>query len=300
MKKTFIIIAAVCAALVSCSKDNGLENGNDPAQEIKASDIKLNISVADLGGDTKAAKTGWVAGDKINLWIDDMDVMSLIGDGKGRAELTLTYDGTNWAGSFDEYYATHASGLLHTIKPTGKLNCLYEGSNDISKYSVVISGYDYTFTLPVKVSAPITPLVCYANAGYTYNSVTNILSAEIEVSDWTALTMIQVVVAGLDSSKAEDYTLSCDNMYNMPGIDIYSDSGYVYAVDPGDTDYPTCGVSNSDGVAFCFYDVWDSDGPFKFTLKDGTNTWTYTASKTLTTDASAVKFISIDKSNFGL
>lgn len=289
MKKISIMIAAVCAVFASCSNDNGVVD-NEPAKEIKASDIKLNISVADMGGSTKAAKTGWVAGDKINIWIDDMDVMSMIGDCIGRAELTLTYDGEKWTGAFDEYYATNAAGLTYTIKEAGVLNCLYEGGNKISDWSVAIADKDYTFSAPSNGAAPITPLVCFTQVGYEYDSTTQTLSAKI--GGWFVLTMIQVVVPGLESSKAENYTLGCDNMYNMLGVSVNSEFGDAYA-DYCDTD-PTCGVSNADGVAFCFYDIYDSVEPYTFTLSDGTNTWVYEAGKKeIETSSEKVYFIKL-------
>lgn len=312
MKKTFILIAAVCAALASCTKNNGYLDGNGPAPEIDASDIKLNINIAEIGGGTKAAKTGWVEGDKINIWFDDLDVISLMGDNKGRAELVLTYTSGKWVAVFDEFYKTHTDGdnkfdgLFHTIKENGVLNCLYEGSNNISNYYVAVAGYEYTFT-PGKwiddthIPNNTIPLMCCANVAYSYNSVTKTVTANIRISDWTMLTMIQVVVAGLDNSKASSYTLSCNNMYNLTGVYINGVSGVVYALAPNDTNYPTSGVSNADGVAFCFYDVWDdsANASFMFTLKkDGGSTKTYTTTQTLATDSEVVKFIKISEESF--
>ncbi|MDO5321619.1 MAG: fimbrillin family protein [Bacteroidia bacterium] len=340
MKRTFIIIAAVCAALTSCSKNIGYLDDNGPAPEVHASDIKLNINVAEIGGGTKAAKTGWVEGDKINIWIDDLDVISLMGDNKGRAELVLTYTSGKWVAVFDEFYKTHTDdkneldGLFHTIKDEGVLNCLYEGSNDISNYKVDAANYIYTFT-PVKwvwkcekcgeendfgsdkcakcdeykpdgaapVSNNIIQLMCCAdNVPYTYDGTT--LTATI--TGWTVLTMVQVVVDGLDKTKASSYTLSCDNMYSISSITkTYQDNNGLgdFVVSGYDYDVPTLGVSNKDGVAFCFYDVVDQsgDGPFKFTLNDGTTNYVHTDdTNTLITSSEIVKFIKLDKAYFGL
>lgn len=321
MKKIFILLSVVCAmALVSCSNDDLAEENEKKVT--KWSDIKFDITVADLAGGpaTRAAKKSWEEGDKINIWFDDMDVMSLMYGGlpiaKGLAELTLTYqeDGT-WKPEFDKFYATHISndtgkhdGFFYTIKGEGILHCLYEGSNDISKYGVNASGSDYIFYMPTNNGAPITPLMCWGRcldeknnqipATYTYDEETQTITATID--SWTMLTMIQVVVYGLDSSKASNYTLSCNNMYNVSSIYVNSEEGEFYS--DGETEEPTCGVSNDDGVAFCFNDMVENAEDFVFTLSDGTNTYSYTATpkEPVTTSSDAVKFIKIDKSKFGL
>ena len=61
MKKIFYLLAAAATLLAaSCNKIETTE------QEITPDAIQLNIKVANLTGtpDTKAAKTGWVSGDK--------------------------------------------------------------------------------------------------------------------------------------------------------------------------------------------------------------------------------------------
>lgn len=341
MKKIFILLSAVCAmSFVSCSNDDITEENENKV--INLSDIKFNITVADLAGNpaTKAAKTAWVTGDKINIWIDDLDVMSLKGNNVGRAELTLTYNGSSWDTEFDKFYAEHPTqGLLCTLdkKTTGVLNCLYEGTNDISNYFVNASNSVYTFT-PVKwkcakcgteinpndeecsnpecreenktpASTPtnIFPLMCCAdNVPYTYDEATKTITATI--GGWTMLTMIQVVVPGLDSKNASKYSLSCYNVYNLNSVTKTYQGNGKYGLFYGDTEYsgcPTCGVSNADGVAFCFYDVdeyydptdydpTDYDYTLTFTLSDGKDTWTYDpGSRNFETSSDAVKFIKL-------
>ena len=332
MKKIFILLSVVCAmSFVSCSNDDITEENENKV--INLSDIKFNITVADLSGNpaTKAAKTGWVTGDKINIWIDNLDVISLMGNNVGRAELTLTYNGSSWDAEFDKFYAEHVdeygepNGLSHTLegKTSGILNCLYEGTNNISNYFVYCADDVYTFT-PVKwkcakcgteinpndeecsnpecreenktpASTPtnIFPLMCCAdNVPYTYDKATQTITATI--NGWTMLTMIQVVVPGL-TGDASNYTLSCDNMYTLNSVTkTYQDiNGYgEFCGDyPGD---PTAGVSNKDGVAFCFCDVCDPTEPFNFTLSNGTDTWTYDAGyRDIETSSDAVKFIKL-------
>ena len=64
MKKIIYLFAAAATLLAaSCNKIETTE------QEITPDAIQLNIKVANLTGtpDTKAAKTGWVSGDKIKI-----------------------------------------------------------------------------------------------------------------------------------------------------------------------------------------------------------------------------------------
>ncbi|MDO5446390.1 MAG: hypothetical protein Q4F34_01250, partial [Prevotellaceae bacterium] len=274
--------------------------------------------VANLGGNsgTRAAKTGWEEGDKINIWFDDLDVISLVGDHIGRAELTLTYNGTSWDAAFDEYYAKHPQGLLYTLDDSHApriLSCFYEGGNSIEDYYAVVDNEKvnnytsqpiYKFYPPTKNDVPITPLMCAADhVDYTFDGET--ISATID--GWMMLTKVQVVVSGLNKDNASNYTLSCDHMYNIPYAQkihavVLQNAEYgwfeFYPDDDENLGKPTCGVSNADGVAFCFCDVEDPDGPFTFTLNDGESEKTFTAYTGVETFDEKVKFIKIAAKNF--
>ena len=80
MKKTYILLAAaaILAAAVSCNKD----------QDSTPKGVKVNITVADLNPDTKAVKSGWTSGDKINIWFDRAESLT--------PHLIITYDGSKW------------------------------------------------------------------------------------------------------------------------------------------------------------------------------------------------------------
>ena len=81
MKRIIIAFAAIAAAfsLVSCNKEQ---------IEAPSTELKLNIKVANLDGsaDTKAVKTGWVAGDKLNIWFDETNYTN--------PDLVIKYDGS--------------------------------------------------------------------------------------------------------------------------------------------------------------------------------------------------------------
>ena len=80
MKKAIFMAAALSlAVLSSCTKE--IE------QPSTSTDIKFNITVADVNSATKAIKQDWAAGDKLNVWF--------MFDQQQEPDLVLTYDGAN-------------------------------------------------------------------------------------------------------------------------------------------------------------------------------------------------------------
>ena len=124
MKKIIYLIAAAAAFFAaSCSKIETTE------REQVSGEIKLNIKVADITGDTdtKAAKKGWASGDKINIWFDDWNFTDPVEN--HTPDMVITYDGSAWKVS------SQVSGLSNRLKANGKLTALFEGFNDLSKYT---------------------------------------------------------------------------------------------------------------------------------------------------------------------
>ena len=243
MKKIIIAFAAVVAAL-------SLASCNKAQIETPSEGLKLNITVGDLNGagDTKAIKQGWESGDKLNIWFDQTN--------NTNPDLILTYDGTNW----------NAGTLGKTPNTSGNLIVLYEGYNDWSKYS---HGGSYLYpteyvSIPTNVYAqPIAYTGRRVNSfPYTYES--NTLTANL--SDWKALTKIQIVVKGIPAANASNYALKEPKMTNgvaylgSASIDYSNSMAGGYAL----------GVSNAEGVAFYFFA--HSNGTdvanWTFTLKD--------------------------------
>ena len=124
MKKIYILLASAAALLAaSCNKIEA------PIQDGSSSDIKLNLTVSGFGGsDTKAAKTGWVSGDKINIWFDDWNYSEKVDNPV--PDMIISYDGSAWA------ISSQVEGLSSRLKnPGGNLTAVYEGFNDLSKYT---------------------------------------------------------------------------------------------------------------------------------------------------------------------
>lgn len=241
MKKTILFIAAAFAAFcfTSCEKEQ-MENPSEG--------IRFNITVGSLdGADTKAVKTSWTEGDRLNIWFDETNYAA--------PDLVLTYDGTKWA----------AGELGKTPNASGRLIVLYEGYNDWSKYSHTsaymnprtdafagaVNGYAYAQHMAFTNDSAIA---------YTYES--NTLTANL--NSWKSLTQIQVVISGLDSSKASSYALKEQNMSR--GVVYFSSASITTSM----TTMKGCtlGIPNEDGVAFYFTGSHYNPSSRTFTLLD--------------------------------
>ena len=89
MKKiyTLLFAAAALVAAASCTKTEIVS----PESETAPAKVSININVASLGPESKALKSGWEAGDKIHVYLEDASTYV--------PDFDLTYDGTNWTAS---------------------------------------------------------------------------------------------------------------------------------------------------------------------------------------------------------
>lgn len=283
--KKLISLFAVITALVACSKaDVTVPETEEP----QGTEVKFNITVGDFDSQTKAIKTGWTNGDRINIWFDGISNYAATPD------LILTYDGTAW----------NPGSLNKTPNANGNIIVLYEGFNDISHYQHT-SQYLYPNT-----TLTVENMGCYAqpmaytngsNISYTFES--NTLTANI--NDWKSLTPFQIVVKGLDSSKASAFALNCDNM-RSGALSITNANNGFEKLSQTRGSY-TLGISNSDGVAFYFTEATQFPPyitpDWKFILYDSETglKWAFTAKgKTLTADSRKCQGISINFSKFAL
>lgn len=213
-----------------------VKEASDDAQSI-SSELTIDIAVAGLeGAETKAVKSSWSAGDKLNIWFDGAYWSQL-------PQLVLTYDGASWNGS--EMDAS-------ILKSSGKFHVIYEASN--SEFTTAHNGNYYYFPGQNVIVSGTTaqtfrsvPMSCYQNGvAYTYSD--GKLSAKI--ASWNFMTMLQVVITGLQKA-ASNYALKIDNIdntaayYRNPTTGDFKSSGFSnggYSV----------GVPNEEGVAFYF------------------------------------------------
>ncbi len=303
MKKIIYLFAAAATLLAaSCNKIETTE------QEITPDAIQLNIKVANLTGtpDTKAAKTGWVSGDKINIWFDDWN--NTEPKENHIPDMVITYDGSVWKVS------SQVSGLSARLKANGKLTALFEGYNDLSKYT-----YNYhngEWFNPAKVKLAIatyedvynSPMVAYAQ-GLSYSYSAGTITANLD--NWNFGTMFKVLLKN-DNSKlihsADKYYLQVKNITTGK----YADARGAIVVTPGSVNPSigngssnsrgfAAGVKEADGIAFYYIELSASSADIQFTLHNGQDATitTFTATgKTVTPDTKKCTYVAINYSKF--
>lgn len=281
MKKIALLFSAALLMLAaSCTNQ---EIVSDEAQP-----LKLNITVAAPGGpDTKAAKTNWAAGDKLNLWFDDNNVEHTDPD------LVITYSGTEW----------EASSLRSevSLKANGAFSVVYESTNNLSNFSSSSYSGDYYFNPPKATfsnksvvnyeTCYCRPLIITAN-DIAYSFSGNTLSADIDALKWEVNSHFKVLIKNVPTGlSAPDYILKVNND-SQPWT---AAAGSGFSLKKGSS-FPdangnigsnnvglTGGVQEPDGIAFYYSYFWayepghPADCNITFTLYEGdTATKTYT------------------------
>ena len=307
MKKIIYLFAAAATLLAaSCNKIETTE------QEITPDAIQLNIKVANLTGtpDTKAAKTGWVSGDKSNIWFDNWN--NTEPKENHIPEMVITYDGSVWKVS------SQVSGLSARLKAkaNGKLTAVFEGYNDLSKYTYNYDNDGCEWFHPAKVKPAIatyqevynSPMVVTA-VGLSYSYTDGTITANLD--NWNFYTMFKVLLKN-DKSKliysAEKYYLQVKNITTNE----YAKAKGAIVVMPGSVN-PTilngssnnygfaAGVQEADGIAFYYISLSASSEDIQFTLYNGQDetVTTYTATgKTVACNSKKCIGVAINYSKF--
>ena len=195
--------------------------------------IKFNITVDNLDPSTKAVKTGWYVGDKVNIWFD--------ANFQQTPDLVMTYDGSGWVadGEIRSGFTPAASGTMKVV---------YDGHNDFSKFGTSSSSTYTWFMFPTGTIGSVTNnvfdhhLVAYSYPDeYTYTEGT----VTAHISNWKLLTDFQVVVTGLPSGK---FAMKTNAPLTVPrGLMVKADNVVLAGNDPS---YYALGQSNEDGLAF--------------------------------------------------
>ena len=305
MKKIFYLLAAAATLLAaSCNKIETTE------QEITPDAIQLNIKVANLTGtpDTKAAKTGWVNGDKINIWFDDWNyypkpIENHIPD------MVITYDGSVWKVS------SQVSGLSARLKAAGKLTALFEGYNDLSKYTYqYYNGSEWFHPALVRPKSAEykdvyhSPMVAYAT-GLSYSYSDGTITANLD--NWNFYTMFKVLLKNDNSElkhSADKYYLQVKNIKtgefaNAKGAILVTPRSDYPSIGEGSSNYIgfAAGVQEADGIAFYYISLSASSADIQFTLYNGQDeiVATYTATgKTVACVATKCIGVAINYSKF--
>ena len=247
--------------------------------------IILDLDIAGFAGDTKAVKNGWAVGDKLNLWFDDWNYTEKVNN--PTPDLVITYDGKKWT-----------AGKLaadRSLKPNGKFSVMYEGFNDLSKYTPSFSSVSQLFSPHTEWYdsdyVHFMPLVFECEEiAYTYAD--NKLTATI--SGWHTPTALKVLVKGLNPKVAESYILQTADV-TTPGTEKYAYCVGPIAVNIS-SDCPTFsnvssnykgymgGVPDTDGVAFYYngYNFNNADIEFRLFKKNASGKFEKTANAKFT------------------
>ena len=131
MKKIFFALAALVLAFTGCSQ----EEDAIQVSEKKAIKVVVNMDKPGFGEDTRAARTGWEAGDEV-VTVLDGDFEHLI---------ALKYDGTSWKemvlsfnvayGEWENPGLTAADSYLASLPSSGTLKAIY-CSSGISYFAI--------------------------------------------------------------------------------------------------------------------------------------------------------------------
>ena len=310
MKRISIINAAAFAAMLSASCSKSIET---PAAPSPGESIILDLNIAgfDGAGDTKALKTGWAAGDKLNLWFDDWNNSKKADN--PTPDLVITYDGSKWTAG--------ALAADRSLKSSGQFLAVYEGSNNLSGYSheyyngAVWFYPDYeNLSSELDYAETYFRQLSYFKTGVAYSYDGNKLTATI--ADWETYSAFKVLVKGLEPAKARGYILQTVDV-TTPGTAKYLRPGGALVI-RHNSSCPTFGsgsannygyqggVPDADGVAFYYRNCNFNNADIEFRLFErgvgGTfakpgKTAKFTG-KTLVTDGKSVKGVAIDKSKF--
>ena len=257
MKKFFYISAAamLCAAAVSCQK---VENA--PAAE--QNEIQFDFTIGSPSAGTKAAKTGWASGDKLNVWFGT--------NSQQTPDLVLTYDGTQFvAGSL-------RAGVQEGLAENGDIWMVYEGYNDLSKYSFKSGSFCPSYAMSNLAADPgnadvakyvaACPLIVFSDSEkYDFDGST--ISANIDT--WYFFSKFKVLVKNYGASLDPDnhtYYLQVKN-----GADAYAGAlggFYIGSESNAMSNYTgfAKGVKEADGLAFYYKSLTATSQDITFNL----------------------------------
>lgn len=269
-KRILLAVLALVAAFTSCSKSEMPNNEQTDA-------IKLNITVAGLSTETKAVKSNWVNGDKLNLYFNGWNEYATEENYQSQPDMILIYDGSKWE------IQSQVSSLSTRLKNSGETftvfwestNNLMSFTNEYDSYSVWYYNNPYTYNEDVYH----TPMLVYsAGIDYTFDGTT--LTANVSSWDFRDSKFKVLVKTDLPTLKenANNFVLQVkvgESSYAVGRGPINVDrSQYVNYINTGGCN--TIGmqgaVVESDGLAFYYNscEATDSD-VILFTLIDTAN-----------------------------
>ena len=269
-KRILLAVLALVAAFTSCSKSEMPNNEQTDA-------IKLNITVAGLSTETKAVKSNWVNGDKLNLYFNGWNEYATEENYQSQPDMILIYDGSKWE------IQSQVSSLSTRLKNSGEtFTVFWESTNNLMSftneyYSSSVWYYtpknnnQYTYNEDVY---PTPMLVYSAGIDYTFDGTTltaNVSSWDFRDSKFKVLVktdltttlkenannfVLQVKVVGGESPYAVGRgSINVDlsfyvNYINTGGCNTSGMQGAVVESDGLAFYYNSCEATNSDVILF--------------------------------------------------
>ena len=272
-KRILLAVLALVAAFTSCSKSEMPNNEQTDA-------IKLNITVAGLSTETKAVKSNWVNGDKLNLYFNGWNEDATEENYQSQPDMILIYDGSKWE------IQSQVASLLSRLKSSGgKFTVFWESSNDLMSFITEFGTYYSVWYNASTNNNPYTdnqsvfhtPMLVYsAGIDYTFDGTTltaNVSSWDFRDSKFKVLVktdlttlkenannfVLQVKVGessyavGRGSINVDRYEYV--NYINTGGCNTIGMQGAVVESDGLAFYYNSCEATNSDVILFTLIDT---------------------------------------------
>jgi len=225
MKKYLLVIVATMVALVSCEKEIE-EPTKDIDEPTVVSPVAFNLT-AKHPGETRAAKSGWEAGDVIFVFFNNVPAPKF---------LKMSYDGSQWTSAEMDGSTAIASALGLKNGDTGTMRAVFLPFG--SDATVSASGTDFVFNK--------TWYAYYLTATLDYTVADNAVSGAFNMmipDDY-----VQFFVEDAAATD-EAYTLGCDAVIPTGVASITSDGSVIETSDKtASDDMP--GYAYSDGYLF--------------------------------------------------
>ena len=262
-KRILLAVLALVAAFTSCSKSEMPNNEQTDA-------IKLNITVAGLSTETKAVKSNWVNGDKLNLYFNGWNKDTTEKNYQSQPDMILIYDGSKW-----EIQCQVASLLSRLKSSGGKFTVFWESTNNLMSFTNEYDSYSVWYYTPKNNNQYTynkdvyhTPMLVYsAGIDYTFDGTT--LTANVSSWDFRDSKFKVLVKTDLTTLKenANNFVLQVkvgESSYAVGRGPINVDrSEYVNYINTGacNTIGMQGAVVESDGLAFYYNscEATDSD-----------------------------------------
>ena len=262
-KRILLALSALVAAFTSCSKSEMPNNEQTDA-------IKLNITVAGLSTETKAVKSNWVNGNKLNLYFNGWNEDATEENYQSQPDMILIYDGSKWE------IQSQVASLLSRLKSSGgKFTVFWESTNNLMSFTNEYDSYSVWYYTPKNNNQYTynedvyhTPMLVYsAGIDYTFDGTTltaNVSSWKFDDSKFKVLVKTDLTTL---KENANNFVLQVkvgENSYAVGRGPINVDlSEYVNYINTGGCN--TIGmqgaVVESDGLAFYYNscEATDSD-----------------------------------------